>query len=137
MPSSRAGIKKPVYLLDTHVLIWAVGAPERLSDRVRKIVSSGQIKVSAASLWEMILKKNKKDAPTPDPVAWWDRHVTRAFVETLPIRVQHVAQLDRLPDVHHDPFDRILMAQAACEDLPIITADQAIAQYALVKTVWL
>ncbi len=118
-----------MYLLDTHVLVWAVGEPERLSVRVRDIVDSGQVKVSAVSFWELVLKKNKKKPPVERPVEWWDRFITRASVEVISIRIQHIRQLDKLPNFHGDPFDRMLIAQAAFEGLQIVTADAVIAQY--------
>ena len=83
--------------------------------------------------WELMLKKTKKEAPLADPAAWWDRYITRASIEALPIRVGHIAQFDNLPDLHKDPFDRMLIAQAAFEDMTIVTADEAIAQYNIIR----
>ena len=124
------------HLVDTHALLWANSAPELLSASARQVIESRQIKVSVVSFLELMLKKTKKEAPLADPVAWWDRYITRASIEAMPVRVGHIAQLDMLPDLHKDPFDRMLIAQAVFEDLPIVTADEAIAQYSLVKTVW-
>jgi PIN domain nuclease of toxin-antitoxin system len=125
-----------MHLVDTHTLLWANSAPELLSAPARRVIESKQIKVSVVSFWELMLKRTKKDAPLADPVAWWERYITRASIEALPVRVGHIAQLDTLPDLHKDPFDRMLIAQAAFEDLPIVTADTAIAQYSLIRTVW-
>jgi PIN domain nuclease of toxin-antitoxin system len=125
-----------MHLIDTHVLLWANSAPELLSDPARQVIESRQIKVSVVSFWELMLKKARKEAPLADPAAWWDRYITRASIEALPVRVGHIAQLDNLPDLHKDPFDRMLIAQAAFEDLTIVTADEAISQYSLIKTVW-
>lgn len=125
-----------MHLVDTHALLWANSAPQLLSRPARQVIESKQIKVSVVSFWELMLKKTSKDAPLADPAAWWDRYITRASMEALPIRVGHIAQLEALPDLHKDPFDRMLIAQAAFEDLPIITADEAIAQYSLIRTVW-
>jgi PIN domain nuclease of toxin-antitoxin system len=125
-----------MYLLDTHVLLWATSAPERLTPRAREIVESKQLKASVVSFWELVLKKTRKDAPVHEPAAWWDRYISRAAVEVLPVRPQHVIALDRLPEWHRDPFDRMLIAQAQCDQLAIVSADEAIAGYA-VETVWL
>jgi PIN domain nuclease of toxin-antitoxin system len=125
-----------MHLVDTHALLWANSAPELLSAPARRVIESKQIKVSVVSFWELMLKRTKKDAPVTDPAAWWERYITRASIEALPVRVGHIAQLDTLPDLHKDPFDRMLIAQAAFEDLPIVTADTAIAQYSLIRTVW-
>ena len=125
-----------MHLVDTHALLWANSAPELLSGPARQVIESKQIMVSVVSFWELMLKKSKKEAPLADPAAWWDRYITRASIEALPIRVGHIAQLEALPDLHKDPFDRMLIAQAVFEDMPIVTADEAIAQYNIIRTVW-
>jgi PIN domain nuclease of toxin-antitoxin system len=85
-----------MYLLDTHALVWAVAAPEELPRRVRKILAGGEIAASVVSYWELALKKGRKNAPVAQPAVWWDRYITRAAVEVLPVRVAHVDQLDAL-----------------------------------------
>jgi PIN domain nuclease of toxin-antitoxin system len=124
-----------IYLLDTHILVWATGTPERLTPRVREIIETRQLKASVVSLWELVLKKTRKGTPIHDAAAWWERYITRASVEVLAIRSQHVLTLDRLPELHRDPFDRMLVAQAQYEQLAIVSADEAIRRYA-VETVW-
>ena len=101
-----------MYLLDTHALVWGVTVPEQLPVGVRKILASGEVTVSVVSYWELILKKGRQTAPVAEPKVWWDRYITRLAVEVLPVRVAHLDQLDALPDLHRDPFDRILVAQA-------------------------
>jgi PIN domain nuclease of toxin-antitoxin system len=61
------------------------------------------------------------------PVAWWQRHVTRASVEVLPVRVAHVDRLDELAEWHRDPFDRMLVAQALVENLTLASKDTLLA----------
>lgn len=80
--------------------------------------------MTVVSLWELIVKKNRKDAPVGEPLAWWARHVSRAEIE-----------LDRLPEIHRDPFDRMLVAQARAEELRLMTADDMLGRYN-VETVW-
>ncbi len=118
-----------MYLLDTHALLWVVGSPERVPMTVRAIIESHQVKVSVVSLWELIVKKNRKSAPVREPLAWWEQHVTRAETEVIPIRVSHVAELDRLPQIHRDPFDRMLVAQAAAENCALVSRDSTLARY--------
>ena len=119
-----------MYLLDTHVLLWTVGAPARLSSAARAAVESGKPRVSVVSLWELIVKKHRRRAPVPEPLAWWQRHVPRTATEVLPIRMEHLAELDTLPaDIHGDPFDRMLVAQARAEKWRLITADKMLARY--------
>lgn len=124
-----------MFLLDTHILLWANKAPELLSPAAVDAIESRQIKVSVVSLWELVLKKNRPDAPLRDPLAWWERYITRAEVEVLPIRTRHVAALDTLPDLHRDPFDRMLLAQAHSEQIGLITADRALAGYPI-QIIW-
>ena len=124
-----------MFLLDSHILLWAAAEPHRLSAAARAAVESREFKVSVASLWELILKKNRSTAAVRDPLAWWERHITRLQIEVVPIRIPHVAELDRLPELHGDPFDRMLIAQARTEGLRLVTADRIFASYD-VETVW-
>jgi PIN domain nuclease of toxin-antitoxin system len=87
------------------------------------------------SLWELIVKKNRKGAPVRAPLPWWERYISRTSVEVLPIRVRHLWELDSLPEIHRDPFDRMLIAQARSEQLRLITSDGAFARYD-VETLW-
>ena len=118
-----------LWLLDTHVLLWAVAAPHRLASAVRSLIADRRYAVSVATLWELINKKAKGDAPVKDPAAWWDRYVVRSQTPVLSIRGAHVLYLDRLPWHHRDPYDRILIAQAAVERMPLVTADPEIRKY--------
>jgi PIN domain nuclease of toxin-antitoxin system len=119
------------YLLDTHVLLWAVAAPDRLAPGVRSLIEKHEYAMSVATLWELINKKGKRDAPVEDPSAWWERYVVRPQTPVLAIRAAHVLYLDRLPWRHRDPYDRILIAQAAVEEMALVTADAAIRQYGI------
>jgi PIN domain nuclease of toxin-antitoxin system len=98
-------------------------------------VESGLCKVSVVSLWELIVKKNRATRPVADPVAWWDRYIVRTEAEVVAIRVSHLIELDRLPELHSDPFDRMLIAQALSEQLRLVSADRAFGGYP-VQTVW-
>lgn len=91
--------------------------------------------VSVASYWEVAIKTAKGALPIPDPVAWWTRVTELAGHNVLPSRSQHVSALVRLPALHKDPFDRILLAQAAAEGLTLITPDTQLARYP-VNVVW-
>ena len=124
-----------MYLLDTHALVWAITVPEQLPARLRRILAAGNVIVSVVSYWELALKKGRATAPVAHPASWWDRYITRAAVEVLPLRVAHVDRLDALPDWHRDPFDRILVAQALVEGLTFATKDAALARYG-VPLVW-
>ena len=124
-----------MYLLDTHALVWTIGSPGRMSAGARAAVESRQAKVSVVSLWELILKKRRRTAVIREPLAWWEQHVTRSETEVIPVRVSHLTELDRLPELHGDPFDRMLVAQALAEDCTLISADAMLARYG-VPVVW-
>ena len=116
-------------LLDTHVLLWAVSQPQRLNHEVRSLLENNQYAVSVASLWELINKRGKLDAPVKNPSAWWDLYVVRPKTPVIPIRPSHVRYLKHLPMFHKDPFDRIMMAQAVVEQISLVTDDANIRRY--------
>lgn len=118
-------------LLDTHVLLWAAGASERLSETVRARITDHATDVifSVASLWEIAIKSALE---RPDfRVDGTD--LRRALLSTgyaeLPISGAHSLEIGRLPRLHRDPFDRMLVAQARIENLVLLTADAAVASY--------
>jgi PIN domain nuclease of toxin-antitoxin system len=118
-------------LLDTHLLLWAAGAPERLSATARMMIDSpGTTPIfSVASLWEIAIKRGLGRADFEvDP-----RRLRRGLLdngyEELPITSAHVVAVDTLPPIHRDPFDRLLFAQALTEGLLLLTADTRLAAY--------
>ena len=119
-------------LLDTQCWLWMSLAPERLSSRGRALVEdTGNILyLSAASAWEIAVKHalGKLGLPEP-PEAYVPRRMTALGVQPLAIEHSHALRVAVLPPHHRDPFDRLLVAQALLEDLPILTADPAIALY--------
>ena len=123
------------HLLDTSTLLWALGSPERLSPRVRRLVDVGENVVSVASYWEVVVKTQKGLLTIADLATWWRRATELMAVRTLPIRPTHVTALAALPMLHRDPFDRILIAQAVAEGLVFVTNDEHISAY-LVRTIW-
>ena len=126
-----------MFLLDTHALVWAINQPELLSPNVAAIVESGDILVSAASLWELLIKKDRKDAPIKNPNSWWQHYITLAGVQVLAIQACHIRLLETLPPAHKDPFDRILICQSIYQGIPLVTNDQAIHGYeAVVSLIW-
>ena len=125
----------PAHLLDTSVLLWALGSPDRLSRRVQRIVDGNENIVSVASYWEVVVKTQKGLLSIADPASWWKRATELMAVRTLPIRASHVTALAALPMVHKDPFDRILIAQAIAEGLDLVTNDEHIRSYP-VRTIW-
>lgn len=115
-------------LLDTHVFLWCVNDDKRLSKKARTAISTAdEVYVSSASIWETSIKVKlgKLDANMDDLV---DAISQSGFLE-LPITAQHALVTFQLPEIHKDPFDRILIAQAISEPLRLITADSILRQY--------
>jgi len=123
-----------VSLLDTSTLLWTLAMPERLSKRAAEAIAGGAL-LSVASYWEVVIKTRKGLLRIGDPVSWWSRAVVAMGGGVLPVRANHVSALAHLPDLHRDPFDRILIAQAIAEGLPFVTSDQQISAYP-VRVIW-
>lgn len=114
-------------LLDTHLLLWALGSPPKLSANTRKLVDTSEVYVSTASIWEISIKAalGKLKADTAEVLA----AIPEAGLGLLPITGEHAARVARLPTHHKDPFDRILIAQAATEPMILLTNDRALERY--------
>lgn len=123
------------HLLDTVTLVWALGAPERLSSQARRLVDRGDNVVSIGSYWEIVIKTQKGLLSIDDLPTWWRRATDLTAARILPIRASHVTALAALPLLHKDPFDRILVAQAIAEGLPLVTNDGPIRAYS-VRAIW-
>ena len=122
-------------LLDTSTLLWTLITPERLSGAANQAVVSGTPLLSVASYWEVVIKARKGLLPIADPVSWWGRAAAIFGGRVLPVRASHITALAALPELHRDPFDRILIAQAVAEGLPLVTGDAQIHAYPL-RVVW-
>jgi PIN domain nuclease of toxin-antitoxin system len=117
-------------LLDTHTAIWALDTPENLTASARKAVLAGPNVLSVVSYWEVMLKSMKGRLDVGDLRAWWFDALDQLAATPLLLRPQHVAGVYALPPIHKDPFDRMLIAQAAAEGLALVTTDAEIARYA-------
>jgi PIN domain nuclease of toxin-antitoxin system len=82
-----------------------------------------------ANLWELVLKTRKPGALVADPLHWWEKYVVRSGIRVLAIRTPHIVTLAGLPDLHKDPFDRILVAQALAEGFTLASKDAILARY--------
>jgi PIN domain nuclease of toxin-antitoxin system len=118
-------------LLDTHVLLWAAGQPERLPAAARTLLDDpeNELMFSSASLWEIAIKRGLgRDDLRVDP-----RLLRRGLLDNLyaelPITSEHVVAITSLPPIHRDPFDRILIAQSIAEGVILITSDPRVAEY--------
>ena len=118
-------------LLDTHLLLWASGQPDRLSAEARGLLEDphNQPVFSAASLWEIEIKRGLgRDDFRVEP-----RVLRRGLLDNgyreLAISSEHAVAVESLPPLHKDPFDRMLLAQALTEGITLLTADALVAQY--------
>jgi PIN domain nuclease of toxin-antitoxin system len=121
-------------LLDTHILLWAVTDSPRLPRPARALLEdeSNTLIASAATIWEVAIKHAKGGGgPNAMPMSGNDLllHLEAHNVELLPILPAHAAEIDKLPIINRDPFDRMLVAQALYEQLRLLTHDQALAAY--------
>jgi PIN domain nuclease of toxin-antitoxin system len=126
-------------LLDTHVWLWMVTAPERLAGPVRALLEDGsnELFLSTASGWEIAIKYSLGRLPLPEPPATFiPPRLIRDAVRPLPVELGHALAVAGLPRHHRDPFDRLLIAQAVQEEMALVTADCALAAYdvALIQT---
>lgn len=125
-------------LLDTHAFLWWVGDDPRLPSRARRLIGAPRNEVffSAVCAWEIVVRGalGKTSLPESPDRFIPDQLRENAFV-ALPVTVSHALAVGRLPSVHRDPFDRLLVAQAIVEGLTLVTRDEQLANYP-VDVVW-
>ena len=109
------------YLLDTHLIYWWMTADTKLGKATQRIIAKSEIVVSTASMWEMVLKNAGGKLPLPRGSIAEQLEAQGFFL--LPILPRHIEALRGLDCPHRDPFDRLLMAQAADERLTLLTRD--------------
>jgi PIN domain nuclease of toxin-antitoxin system len=127
-------------LLDSHALLWSLFEPNRLSDHARSLIgdTGNEVFISQASLWEVTIKiaKGKLAVPSSSikPIL---AELRDLGFQRIPLKDEHLAVLESLPTFpdHKDPVDRLLVAQAIVEELPVLSVDAKIRRYP-VKTIW-
>ncbi len=114
-------------LLDTHLLLWALSAPAKLSAKTRRRIESSEVFVSAVSLWEISIKcaLGKLEVDPAEVLS----SIEPAGFDHLPMIAQHAVKIATLPQVHKDPFDRMLVAQASVEPMILLTDDEILRDY--------
>ena len=117
-----------ILLLDTHLLLWAAGAPSAcLPQQARDPEQT--LAFSAASLWEIVIKRSlRRRSFEVDPRAL-RRGLLDSGYREIPVLSEHALAVERLPPLHKDPFDRLLIAQAEIEGTTLLTSDAQVAQY--------
>lgn len=117
------------YLLDTQALIWWFEGNERLSGKIKELIEGKGLKfVSVASFWEIVIKIQAKKLKLKKPVSFILENLE---FEILDIRLNHVLKIKELKNIHEDPFDRILIAQAIEEDCVLLSTDRLVRKYFL------
>jgi PIN domain nuclease of toxin-antitoxin system len=118
-------------LLDTHLLLWAAGEPQRLSKPARRLIDNpdNELLFSAASLWEVAIKRRLGREDFKVDARLLRRGLLDNGYSELPIISDHVVATESLPLLHRDPFDRILVAQATVEGVTLLTIDSQVSQY--------
>ncbi len=125
-------------LLDTHTFLWWNLDDPQLSPLARAFIADGnnEIYLSAASAWEIAIKCARGRLVLPENP---DKYVTERIAHyqflPLPIQLSHALRVDHLPDIHNDPFDRLLVAQAQLEKIPLLSGDAEIHRYQ-VEVIW-
>ena len=119
-------------LLDTHVVLWALMEPERLSSKARRTIEAMETElwISAASAWELAIKFRAGKLPEAGAaVTGYEEHLRRLGATELPISSKDALQAGLFTHQHRDPFDSMLAAQSMIRQLPLITQDEAFAQF--------
>jgi PIN domain nuclease of toxin-antitoxin system len=125
-------------LLDTHIFLWALRDDPRLSKTVRAILldDAHTLFWSAASTWELAIKVALKRIRFAAPVAeYLPAKLDSEGIDSLSITTAHAAAVESLPLYHHDPFDRLLIAQARAEKLTLLSADKVVRRYDI-EVIW-
>ena len=119
------------YLLDTHTAIWALGDKAKLSEAAKGIIDNTSLPlcVSIASAWEIAIKVSIGKLNFIGGSAFFLEKMQKNGIEVLKIEGSHINQVESLPFIHRDPFDRLIVATAKVEEMTIITADDNIPKY--------
>jgi PIN domain nuclease of toxin-antitoxin system len=117
-----------MYLLDTHILLWWLSDDKKLTKKLRSLIENpdNHILVSSVSIWEIVIKKSLNKLKAPDNLK---EILDTDDFEILPMTSDHALCVEHLPLIHHDPFDRLLIAQCIVDDLVFVTADKIIPKY--------
>ncbi len=126
-------------LLDTHVLLWMLTEPERLSPRATEVLGDRgtALFASSASAWEIATKHRLGKLPQAEGlIDGYQRHLDRAGIETLPSTADHALTAGTLSWEHRDPFDRMIAATSMIESLPLVTSDSAFESLNGIRLIW-
>lgn len=125
-----------VYLIDTNILLFSFAQTEKLSTKVKHILQTEDtIFISMASFWEIEIKRNLGKLDIPFSPKELMNYCLEQNYSILNINIEHISELEKLPKIHKDPFDRLIICQAISENLKILIADTIIPKYPA-KSIW-
>ena len=125
-----------MYILDTHTLLWYLRDSDELSETAKNTINDAEyVCTSAASLWEITIEHSIGKLDLEFTISQIEKLCTDKNIYILPIKANHLDELNKLPKHHNDPFDRLIICQAIAEDLTLITRDTIIPNYPI-KTLW-
>jgi PIN domain nuclease of toxin-antitoxin system len=118
-------------LLDTHLLLWATASSKRLSGATRRLIESrdNDVYFSAASIWEIAIKSSLGRSDFRIDLPAFQEALIQMGLTELPVTASHAVGVTKLPLLHRDPFDRLLVAQSIAEPLTLVTNDAVLARY--------
>ena len=127
-------------VLDTHVLLWVFSDSDKLSDKAKSVIQNSQCAVSIVSVWEIAIKSSLPDERRRLKLAMGIEDLVdeckKQSIEILPITAEDCTVVQKLPFIHGDPFDRLIIAQTANRDCELVTKDENIHKYQAVRSVW-
>jgi PIN domain nuclease of toxin-antitoxin system len=125
------------YLIDTHTLLWFLEGNSRLSETSKAVIQypGNQIFTSVVCLWEITIKVSQGKLHLPEPIDSVLAKMQELNIGILPLQTAHVLRASTLPLYHHDPFDRIIIAQALTEGMPVVSKDAIFEEYGL-EWIW-
>ena len=121
-------------LLDTNVWLWMAAGSDRLGPTARALIENAdtELVLSAVSVWELSIKWALRKLPLPvSPEEFVQTTTTQGGLRRFAIEYDHALKVASLPPIHNDPFDRLLVAQAICTGLPLLTGDRAMGRYGI------
>lgn len=124
--------------MDTHTFVWVVDDSERMAPATKELISAARrVWVSLVALWEIVIKEStsRPMLGVADAHGWFLRTMSDTGFDLMNISPRHIGAVQGLPLHHGDPFDRLLVAQATVENVPVVTADAALARYDI-KVIW-
>lgn len=119
-----------MFIIDTNILLWYLNGDDFLSPPVKELLAAEKnLYVSIATYWEIAIKNSIGKLDLSDPIDVLMSICSEQGFQTLSIEARHLAAIPHLPEIHRDPFDRLIVAQAITEGMRIVTSDQTVAQY--------